>query len=178
MPSFNPHNNLFLFNLLHEDFVQGTADCLPTLITRERAIRQYLFLMFLIAFPIIIITTFLISLTGHRITLILPAQLLTALLTCAYFVLGWYWRDKKLSKDGQLVFGEVLRQEILPSYPQIGTSTITRIHYRFLTPRNERVINSITLSNIMHRMPDGRKYPQVGTPIAVLYANPKNHKLL
>lgn len=178
MLSRNQNNNLFLFNLLHQKFVQGETNILPTLITRQRAIRQYMFLMFLIAFPIIILITVLISMSGHRITLILPAELITALLTCAYFVCSWYLRDRKLRKQGQIIFGEVMRQEILPTYAKIGTSTITRIHYRFLTPNNERLINSIDFSSVIHRMPDGRKYPQAGTPVAVLYANEKNHKLL
>lgn len=178
MVSQNQHNNLFLFNTIHEDFVCDETKLLPTMVTAKRAIRQYLFLMFLIAFPMIIAITLLISFVGHRITLLLPVELLTALLTCGYFVCGWYLRDKKLVNKGNIIFGEITRQEILPGYANIGTSTITRIHYRFVTPDNERVINSIDLSNVMHRMPDGRKYPQQGTPIAVLYANEKNHKLL
>jgi hypothetical protein len=178
MVSRNQHSSLFLFNILHEDFVRDESTLLPTMITAQRAIRQYLFLMFLIAFPMMIAITLLISLTGHQILLLLALELLTALLTCAYFVSGWYLRDKKLLNKGQIVFGEVMRQEILPGYANIGTSTITRIHYRFVTPENERVINSIDLSSVMHRLPDGRKYPQAGTAIAVLYANEKNHKLL
>jgi hypothetical protein len=174
----NQHHGLFLFNLLHENFVRGESQFLPTLVTGKRAIRQYLFLMFLIAFPIILVIILLISLTGHRVTLLLPVELLTALLTCGYFVTGWYLRDKKLVHQGQIVFGEVMRQEILPGYANIASSSITRIHYRFVSPDSKRLINSIDIVNVMHRMPDGRKYPEAGTSIAVLYANEKNHKLL
>jgi hypothetical protein len=97
-------------------------------------------------------------------------------LTCAYFVAGWYLRDKKLNDEGKIIFGEIIRQESLPAYANIGT--IIRIHYGFRTPQNEGLINNVTFSTVRKHLPDGRKYPQAGTPIAVLYANKKNHKLL
>jgi hypothetical protein len=176
MPMKQAHR-LFLFNLLNEAFVNGESSELPTAITLNRAIRQYVFLVLLIALPMVIFIVLGTSLAGHRIVILFPTLLLVSLLVCAYFVLRAYWRDKRLLQSGRIIFGEVLRQDIIPTYT-IGTSTITRIIYRFNTPENERKIGKIDLAHVILRMPDGRKYPAAGTPIAVFYANDKNYKLL
>lgn len=171
-------SRLFLFNTLHEDFVEDTDTDFPTAVTRKKAVRQYVFLMLVIAFPMIIAITVLVAIAGFRIEFLLVVELVTALITCAYFVLKRYLQDRVLRYKGQVIYGEIIRQEILPAYGNIGTSTFTRIYYRFLTPDNERKISSIDLADVMHRMPDGRKYPEAGTPIAILYANENNYKLL
>src|SRR5688572_10801072 len=176
MPEKQAHR-LFLFNMAHEAYVNGESSELPTIVTLSRAIRQYVFLVLLIALPMIIAIILGTSLAGHRIVILFPTLLIVSLLVCAYFVLGGYWRDKRLLQSGKIIFGEVLRQDIIPAYT-IGTSTLTRIIYRFPTPENERKIGKIDLAHVILRMPDGRKYPVAGTPIAVLYANDKNYKLL
>jgi|GEM_PF-6239180 len=174
----NTANRLYLFNINHRDFVEGVCDTLPTAVTRKVAIRQYVFLMFMLAFPMIITITVLVAMAGFQIQFLLVVELVTALLTCAYFVLKRYLQDRVLRYQGNIIYGEVIRQEILPGYSSIGTTTITRIFYRFLNADNERVIDCIDLTYIGHRMPDGRKYPDAGTPVAILYANDKNHKIL
>jgi hypothetical protein len=177
MPNQQAHR-LFLFNLAHDAYVEGKSSEFPTATTLSRAIRQYVFLMLLIALPMILFISLLTSFAGHRIIVLMPILLLVSLLVCAWFVIAGYWRDRKLLRSGKIVFGEVLRQDIIPAYANIGTSTITRIIYRFHTPENERKIGKIDFAHVMLRMPDGRKYPAAGTPIAVLYANDKNYKLL
>ena len=176
MPNPQAHR-LFLFNLLHEDYVKGESSEFPSATTLNRAIRQYVFLMLSTALPMVLAISLLTNFAGHRVVVLLPTLLLVSLLVCAYFVLGGYWRDKKLLRSGKIIFGEVLRQDIMPAYA-LGTSTITRIIYRFPTPDNERIIGKIDLAHVILRMPDGRKYPTAGTPIAIVYANEKNYKLL
>jgi hypothetical protein len=170
-------HRLFLFNMAHEAFVNGESSEFPTAVTLNRAIRQYVFLVLLIALPMVIFIVLGTSLAGHRIVVLFPTLLIVSLLVCAYFVLSGYLRDKRLLQSGRIVFGEVLRQDIIPAYT-IGTTTITRIIYRFPISETERKIGKIDLAYVILRMPDGRKYPTAGTPIAVLYANDKNYKLL
>ncbi|GAB5491507.1 MAG: hypothetical protein Phog2KO_17220 [Phototrophicaceae bacterium] len=168
---------LYIFNLIHNDFVKGDESVLPTAVTRKIAVRQYVFLMLVIALPIIILITSLVAIAGYPIDLLLLVELLTALIACAYFVLTRYLKDRELRRKGQIIYGEVIRHDILP-YSDIGTITVTRIFYRFLTPEKERIIDFIDCPYIAQRLPDGRKYPPVGTAIAILYANNTNHKLL
>lgn len=177
-PQKRNRNRLFLFNTIHENFVHGDDKHFPSAVTRKKAVRQYVFLMFVIALPMVLTITLLIAVAGFNIQLLLIVELVTALIICAYFVLRQYLRDRVLRYDGIIIYGEIVRQEMLPIYGSMGTSTVTRIFYRFATPDNERKIDSVDLSNITHRMPDGRKYPSAGTPIAVLYANDNNHRLL
>ena len=47
-----------------------------------------------------------------------------------------------------------------------------------MTPEKERIIDFMDCAYIAQRLPDGRKYPSLGTTVAILYANEKNHKLL
>lgn len=169
---------LFLFDTSHREFVAGNETVLPTAVTRKIAVRQYVYLMFFVAFPLILLITLLVAIAGYRIEFLLVVELLTALITCAYFVLSRYWKDRELRRKGDIIYGEIIRQDILPSYSGIGVSTITRLFYRFITPNKERTINFIECAHITNRMPDGRKYPKVGTPVAILYASKKNHKLL
>jgi hypothetical protein len=176
MPNQQAHR-LFLFNLAHDAYVEGKSTELPTATTLNRAIRQYVFLMLLIALPMVIAISLLTSFAGHRIVVLMPILLVVSLIVCAGYVMSSYWRDRNLLRSGKILFGEVLRQDIVPAYT-IGTSTLTRIIYRFQTPNNERIIGKIDLAHVILRMPDGRKYPTAGTPIAVLYANDKNYKLL
>jgi hypothetical protein len=176
MPEKQAHR-LFLFNLANEAYVNGESSELPTAVTLNRAIRQYVFLVLLIALPMVLCIVIGTSLAGHRVVVLFPTLLILSLVVCAYFVLGSYWRDKRLLQSGRVIFGEVLRQDIIPTYA-LGTSTLTRIIYRFQSPENERRIGKIDLAHVILRMPDGRKYPSAGTPIAVLYANEKNYKLL
>ena len=176
MPEKQAHR-LFLFNLNNEAYVNGESSEIPTVVSLNRAIRQYVFLVLLIALPMVLCIVLGTSLAGHRIVVLFPLLLIVSLLVCAYFVFSSYWRDKRLLQSGRIIFGEVIRQDIIPTYA-IGTSTITRIIYRFHSPENERKIGKIDLAHVILRMPDGRKYPVAGTPIAVLYANDKNYKLL
>lgn len=168
---------LYLLDMIHQDFVEGNESILPTAVTRKVAVRQYVYLMFFVAFPLIILITLLVSIAGYHIEFLLTVELLTSLVTCAYFVISRYIKDRELRRKGQIIYGEVIRQDIIPSY-SIGTSSITRIFYRFITPEKERIINFIDCAYIAHRLPDGRKYPKVGTSVAILYATDKNHKLL
>ncbi len=169
---------LYLFDIRNRDFVSGDESILPTAVTRKIAVRQYVYLMFIIASPLILFITLLVAIAGYHIEFLLIVELLTALITCAYFVLSRYWKDRELRRKGQIIYGEIIRQDILPSYSGIGAGTVTRLFYRFITPEKERIINFTDCAYIAYRMPDGRKYPKVGTPIAILYANNKNHKLL
>lgn len=173
----NIFQGLYLFNTIHNEFVNGDDSVLPTAVTRKIAVRQYVFLMLVIALPMMIIITSLVAIAGYHIELLLIVEFLTALVACAYFVLRRYFKDRELRYKGQIIYGEVIRQDILP-YSNIGTSTVTRIFYRFLSPEKERIINFVDCAYITQRLPDGRKYPPVGTTIAILYANETNHTLL
>ncbi len=169
---------LYLFDINHRDFVSGNDAVLPTAVTRKIAVRQYVYLMFFVAFPLILLITLLVAIAGYHIEFLLVVELITALVTCAYFVLSRYLKDRELRYKGQILYGEIIRQDMLPSYSGIGTGTVTRLFYRFVTPENERIVNFVDCAYSAFRMPDGRKYPKVGTPIAILYASPKNHKIL
>ena len=171
-------NRLYLFNLVHRDFVEGKLDVFPTAVTRKFAVRQFVYLFLLIALPMVLFITVMIAWAGYHIEFLLIVELVTALLSCAYFVLRGYLKDRGLRYKGNIIYGEVIRQDEIPGYANIGTSTITRIFYRFINSQEKPVIACIDLNNVMHRLPDGRKYPAPGTPVAILYANDKNHKLL
>lgn len=172
------NRHLFLFRLIHEPFVTGELATLPTAVTRERAIRQYVFLIFVVAAPMIIIITSLVAFAGYEYEWLFLVQMMTALLTCAYFVLHRYLQDRILRHQGRVLYGEVIRHEMMPGYATMSSSIITRIFYRFKVADDAYVVDSVDLSFAMNRLPDGRKYPEPGTPIAVLYANDKNHRLL
>ena len=137
---------LFLFNLAHRDFVDGNDTHISTLTTRKIAVRQYVFLMFFVASPLIIIITVLIALAGYRIELLLITEIMTALIASAYFILRRYLKDRVLRHQGDLVYGEVIRHELLPRYSGIGASVVTRIFYRYSTPDSERIIRWIDFS--------------------------------
>src|SRR5690242_8022929 len=139
MPNQQAHR-LFLFNLANDAYVEGKSTELPTATTLNRAIRRYVFLMLLIAVPMVIAISLLTSFAGHRIIFLLPILMLVSLIVCAVYVVGGYLRDRTLLRSGKIVFGEVLRQDIVPAYT-LGTSTLTRIIYRFNTPNNERIIS-------------------------------------
>lgn len=173
----SPTQRLFLFNLIHRDFVDGNTS-ITTLTTRKIAVRKYVFLMFFIALPLVITITVLIALAGYRIELLLITEILTALIASAYFILRQYLKDRVLRHQGDLVYGEIIRQEIIPRYSGLGANVVTRIFYRFSTPDSERIIRWVEFNNMTNHLPDGRKYPEVGTPIVILYANDSNHKLL
>ncbi|MEL6403177.1 MAG: hypothetical protein AAFR81_02330 [Chloroflexota bacterium] len=177
-PSSKFHNHLFLFRPIHQPFVMGELDTLPTAVTRKRAVRQYVFLMFIIAAPMIAIITSLVAFAGYDYEWLFLVQVATALLTCAYFVLRRYLQDRILRHNGKVLYGEVIRHEMLPGYANISSSIITRIFYRFKVADDAYVVDSVDLGYAMNRLPDGRKYPEPGTSIAVLYANEKNHRLL
>lgn len=171
-------HQLFLFNPLHNDFVAGEVAIFPTAVTRQKALKQYIYLLCFIALPMIVIITVLVALIGYRIELLLLVQLFTAAITCAYFILNRYFCDRVLRYHGTVLYGEVLRQEVLPSIQTIGSGSTTRIIYRFMTPDEQVIIDSVDMLSLMNRLPDGRKYPEAGVQIAVLYANKNNHKLL
>lgn len=174
----NTAQRLFLFDPMHNDFVEGEVNSLPTAVTRKIAVRQYVYLMFLVASPLILLITVLVAMAGYQVQLLLIVEIITALVTCAYFVLKRYLQDRVLRHHGNIVYGEIVRHEILPTYSGVNSGIITRIFYRFITPDNERIINWIDYEQIANRLPDGRTFPEVGTPVAILYANEKNHKLL
>ncbi|MEO1289207.1 MAG: hypothetical protein AAFV93_15695 [Chloroflexota bacterium] len=169
---------LFLFNVAHRAFVEGNESTFPTAVTRKIAVRQYVFLMFVIASPLILAITVLVAMAGYPVQLLLIVEIITALATCAYFVLKRYLKDRVLRYQGNIVYGEVVRHEVLPTYSGARSGIVTRIFYRFVTPSNERLINWVDYEQIANRLPDGRQFPDIGTPVAVLYANDKNHKLL
>ncbi|MGJ3238316.1 MAG: hypothetical protein ACFE0Q_06385 [Anaerolineae bacterium] len=171
-------SSVYLFNLRHYDFVQGDTATLPTAVTRKIAIRQYIYLMFVVCAPIIIGILIAVYLLKMVIEWVLLMTLTTALVTCAVIVLRRYLRDRTLRHHGVILYGEVLRQDILPGYAYIGRHINTRIFYYFLTPDDERVVDCVDISHNIYRMPDERKYPEAGTSVAILYVNKSNYKLL
>ena len=160
----NTLNRLYLFNLVHQEFVEGKLAVFPTAVTRKIAVRQFVYLFLLIALPMVLFITVMIAWAGYQIEFLLLVELVTALVSCAFFVLRGYLKDRVLRYKGNVIYGEVIRQEEMPGYANIGTSTITRIFYRFINPQEKTVIDCIDLNHVMHRLPDGRKYPEPGTP--------------
>lgn len=171
-------SNLFLFNPQHDSFIRGDVRVLPTVMTPQQAIRYFATLFLLIALPASLIITLLISLTGRHIFLLLPIELLAAILACAFVTMMGYWHDHALMRSGKIVIGEIIDAD---SRPVIGTPsqrTITRLKYRFATPDNQAITKTISLEHIRQHLPDGRRYPEVGTKIAVLYADSRHQMLL
>lgn len=170
-------NRLYFFDLIHHDFVAGEEKVFPSAVTRDIAIKQFSYLMLVIALPMIIFITLMISLAGYDYELLIIVEIVTAVFVCGYFVLRRYLKDRELRHHGQIIFGQVVRVDE-SGYTGIGSSNLVRVYYRFLNNENRRVIAYVDLNYVMHRLPDGRKYPSPGTPVAILYASEQNYKLL
>lgn len=175
---YRRRNPLYLFNLTHREFVDGDVDKFPTAMTRKFAIQQFVYLFLIVALPMVILITTMVGWAGYRVEFLIPVEFFTAVISCAYFVVKDYLKDKILRDRGTILYGEVIRKDKLPGFKNIGASTVTRIFYRFAKPEQEAIIAYIDFSYQRHSLPDGRKYPETGTSVAILYANDKNHKLL
>jgi hypothetical protein len=167
----------FVFTLQHEHYLHGENPRPAALLTGKQAIQQFNILFGMITLPMILVITLLVSLAGHPVQLLLPILLLTGLTASSYFAYRRYHRDRKLSLKGQVIYGSIVHREELAPYPS-ATGTITRVIYRFQMPDGTVHVDRQDLSFPGDRLPDGRKYPQVGTPVAVLYADPHTYLLL
>ncbi|MDQ7035563.1 MAG: hypothetical protein Q9P01_12215 [Anaerolineae bacterium] len=174
----NIPNNLFLFNPLHDPFIRGDMPTLPTAMKPSHALRYFFILLILVALPASLIITLLISLTGRNVFVLLPVEIIAAFVACAYIALMGYWHDRALLRSGKVLIGEVIDCD---TRPVIGTAShriVTRMRYRFATPDNTSVVKTVNLAYSRQQLPDGRRYPQVGTKIAVLYADSRHQMLL
>lgn len=171
-------NNLFLFNPLHDPFIRGNNRILPTALTPLQALRYFFVLLMLVAIPVSLIITLLISLTGRNVFVLLPVEVIAAFVTCAFVTLMGYWHDHALTRSGKVVIGEIIDCDTRSVTGAASHRIVTRMRYRFATPNNTSVIKTVNLAHIRQQLPDGRRYPQVGTKIAVLYADSRHQMLL
>jgi hypothetical protein len=171
-------NNLFLFNPQHHSFVRGDLPTLPTTMTVPQALRYFALLLLTIALPASLLITVLVSLTGHSVLFLLPTEILVAILVCGFVAFMGYWHDRALVRSGKVVVGEVIDCDSRALIGAPGHRVITRLRYRFATPENQAVVKTVNLAHIRQQMPDGRRYPAVGTKIAILYADSRHHMLL
>jgi hypothetical protein len=169
-------NNLFLFNPQHDPFVRGDMPTLPTAMTVSQSLRYFATLLLTIALPTSLLITLLVWLTGHSVLFLLPTEILVAIVVCGFVAFMGYWHDRALVRSGKVVVGEVIDCD---SRTLMGADrVITRMRYRFATPDNQAVVKTVNLAHIRQQMPDGRRYPAVGTKIAILYADSRHHMLL
>jgi hypothetical protein len=171
-------NNLFLFNPVHDPFVRGDMRTLPTAMTTQQAMRYFILLLLLVALPVSLMITLLVSLTGRNILFLLPCEILAAVMACSYVAFMGYQHDRALVHSGKVVIGEIIDCDARPVLGAPGHRVVTRMSYRFATPDNKAVVRTVNLEHIRQQLPDGRHYPQVGTKIAVLYADSRHQMLL
>lgn len=177
MPS-RQYEALFLFDNKHRVFIKDN-ERLPVIVKPSYGLRYFSAIFFAIALPIVVIITLLVQFAGYDIWLLLPVELITAAALSAYFAFKSYWRWRGLSSNGQILYGEIIHSDTLPAVNGMMTNnTINRIYYEFTTPDRENVIHNVDLNYQGERLPDGRKYPDIGTRIAILYAGKNNHVLL
>jgi hypothetical protein len=146
--------------------------------TTQQAMRYFVLLLLLVALPVSVLISVLVSLTGRSIFVLLPTELLAALVACGFVAFMGYRHDRALIRSGKVVIGEVIDCDARPVLGAPGHRVVTRMSYRFATPDNKAVVRTVNLEHIRQQMPDGRHYPQVGTKIAVLYADSRHQMLL
>ena len=171
-------NSLFLFNPQHDPFLRGDIHTLPTAMTVSQAIRYFAVLLLLIALPASLLITLLVSLTGRNVSFLLPTEIIVAIAACSFVAFMGYWHDRALIRSGKIVIGEVIDCDSRAVLGAPGHRVVTRMRYRFATPENEAMVKTVNLEHIRQQMPDGRRYPEVGTKIAILYADSRHHMLL
>ena len=177
MPS-RQYEAIFLFDTKHEVFVQGDSP-LPVIVKPSYGLQYFGALFFFISLPIVIVMSMLVQFAGYDIWLLLPVEIGSAIILSAYFAFKSYWRWRALSKNGRVILGEVIHSDTLPAMNGVVTNNnITRIYYQFDTPDADSIIHNVDLNYPSERLPDGRKYPDIGTRVAVLYAGKNNHALL
>lgn len=172
------YKGVFLFDTHHESFLQEQGGTIIGATTKGRAFQKFMVMFFLVALPIALAISLLVRIAGYNIVILLPFELLLGAVMSACFAFISYRQDHHLLTQGTVIYGEIVHSETQPVYTNIANNLATRLHYRFMTPNQETVIGKIDLNYPMQRLPDGRKYPEIGSKIAVLYADTKNHQVL
>jgi hypothetical protein len=170
-------NNLFLFNPQHGSFLRGEVQTLPTAMTRQQALRYFGALLLTVALPASLLITVLIAMTGRDVTSLLLIELASAIFACGYVAFMSYRHDRALMRHGQIVIGEIIACDRRPIGGLPGHRIVTRMRYRFATPQNKPIVKTVNFDHHRQYLPDGRRYPDVGTKIAILYAD-RHHQLL
>jgi hypothetical protein len=88
----------------------------------------------------------------------------------------WFWRRYSLRNTGQLIDGEVVKAsgEIRPG-PQ-GNDFVITVMYQFSSPRNDKAIKG-TIAQVRNDLVEA-PLPASGTPVAVLYRNDRNYRVM
>lgn len=170
--------SVFIFNSEYRTLAEMMDNGLPVYVDVRHVLRYFAMVFGLVALPMSLVIILLVQIAGYSIWLLLPIELLAALLISFYYAFRWYRRWTALAERGQVIYGEIIHSDALPAFTRLSNATTTRFYYRFFTPDNERVVDQVELNYAAQRMPDGRKYPDVGARVAVLYASPKDYALL
>lgn len=169
-------NKIFLFNTQNRPLLTGDI-AHPQPITLSYAIRYFALIFFAVGLPMMLLISLLVMAAGYPVRFMLPIQLVITLGMSVYFTMRMFIKWRTLAQEGRILYGEIIHRETQPNFT-LSNNIVTLLHYRIITPDNDHVGDRVSLTHPNQRMPDGRKYPDVGTRIAVLYASDQNHTLL
>lgn len=90
----------------------------------------------------------------------------------SYGLLAAAWKERKLTREGQLVHGTLTR---ITGDTDSDGDFLVDLHYRFVTPHGREINGHERNHTNVHR---NTPLPPAGTPVAIWYADDKNYKVL
>ena len=174
----NLPENLFLFREQNRDFVAGKASK-PFVTKPQVVMKRWLYLVLIVVVPIAVILALLFITTTDLplVNAILYSFIFAVCLTSFFIFIGFRFRST-LYKSDTVLIGHITSYEDAPMYSKSGITQGTRLKYTFTTPNGRKIEASLPVSTNKDLLVDGRDFPEVGTPVAVLYANDSVYTLL
>lgn len=171
-------SEFFLLNEKNRNFVMGKSGT-PVLGAQKKVYQFAAYFFGMMAFPFSLFIIGLFGLAQRRpfVNILLETLILATILTAVITFFGYRMRQK-LSNARSVCIGYVKGFTNSPSFGSKGYRQGTRIYYTFTNPQGERLERYVMISDNSQTMQDGRPFPKVGKPLAILYADDNTHTLL
>jgi len=170
----NIPDDLFLFRLQNQHYVMGESDTVSGAATINQALQFFLMFFVMIGLPLAVMIIVLVGIVKGFSFFDAALILGMALLSCAYMSVVSYRKGKQLVTSGRIALGEVTAYDTRMSFSKHGYKPSIRMHYQFAIDEGKQVSGS-KLVGVSDTLRDGRKLPDVGTSLVILYTGENWH---
>lgn len=168
--------SLFVVDDLNIPFVQGEAERPPDHLIGVVALVVAFFVMPMIGLNLVVIAAWGNSDGVFSASLALITSVTLAVDGIILAAAAWFTRRFRLQRRGQLIRGNLqqLDTQVRPG-PQ-GSVFVVTVQYTFTSPRTGREIQGVIAQNRNDLIET--RLPEPGAPVAVLYRNDRNYRVM
>lgn len=168
--------NTFITDPFNAPFVSGESNRPPDHLIGVVFTVIILFILPMLALNALVIDALVDNKSGLNGGLLLVLSVMLSINAILAGAGWWFWRRYQLRDNGKLIQGQVVKAEGEVRPGPLGKEFVITIWYEFTSPKTNKTISGTIAQNRDDITEE--TLPQTGSPVAVLFLNDRNYRVM